>query len=267
MDQLVVEIEALKDKVESTVGEPAIREKLMAVLKKASKVSGREIDRGELKRGKKEMKCAKKSDFGESMDIDARNVTSGKRQKRKKGATTTKQRADVNCHVPQPVKKLRSMQIKVGDHVSADPTLFDGDVKGSFSSTNPERQFGVVTKVLDKRKFVKVQWRDGVISPKVRAVDVRVERRKLTVDNIMTVLILEGKQVQYESADKSNWPADFFHALVKSDWRSWVTAVKKEISSWDDFDAKYWRGACVRKCNSKGDLTVGAHCDEIVVVI
>ena len=72
----------------------------------------------------------------------------------------------------------------------------------------------MVTKVLDKRKFVKVQWRDGVISPKVRAVDVRVERRKLTVDNIMTVLILEGKQVQYESADKSNWPADFFHALA-----------------------------------------------------
>ena len=30
---------------------------------------------------------------------------------------------------------------------------------------------------------------------------------------------------------------NFFEALVKSDWREWVQAVKREISSWLDFDA------------------------------
>jgi len=227
MDQLAVDIEALREKVENTVGERAIREKLVAVLKKACKVSGREIDRGELKSGKRQKRNKKPTVTKQHAGENAIGHES----------PTEKRRAVTKCGGPQPAKKLRAMHVKVGDLVSADPTLFDGDVGGSFSSTNPERQFGLVTKVLDKRKFVRVQWTDGEVSPKVRAVDVRVEKRKLTVANVLTVLILEGKQVQYESADKSNWPADFFHALVKRDWRSWVTAVKKEISSWDDFDA------------------------------
>ena len=121
--------------------------------------------------------------------------------------------------------------------MSADAAIFDGDISGSFSRDHPDRQHGVVTKVIDKRKLLLVRWvGDGLIM-KVRAMDVRIEKRKMSTSNILTVLILEGKEVAYESTDKSEWPADFFHALVKSDWRQWVASVKKEIASWDNFNA------------------------------
>ena len=67
--------------------------------------------------------------------------------------------------------------------------------------------------------------------------DVRIEKRKLSASNILSVLIMEGKEVECESTDKSEWPADSFRALVKSDWRQWVASVKKEIASWGDFNA------------------------------
>ncbi len=34
-----------------------------------------------------------------------------------------------------------------------------------------------------------------------------------------------------------NWPRDFLQAMMKEDWREWVSAVKKEIESWHLFDA------------------------------
>jgi hypothetical protein len=33
------------------------------------------------------------------------------------------------------------------------------------------------------------------------------------------------------------WPNDFYEALVRPDWRSWVEAVKNEIESWIIFEA------------------------------
>jgi len=71
VDQLNLEIRALKNKVESSVGEPSIREKLMAALGKAANVSSGEIGHGELKNEKASAK------YGVSSD----DVISGKRRK------------------------------------------------------------------------------------------------------------------------------------------------------------------------------------------
>ena len=64
-----------------------------------------------------------------------------------------------------------------------------------------------------------------------------MEKAKVTSNMILTVMLSEGERVSYEAADKSSWPSDFFQALVKTDWRDWVAAVKKEIGSWMDFNA------------------------------
>jgi hypothetical protein len=34
-----------------------------------------------------------------------------------------------------------------------------------------------------------------------------------------------------------SWPKDFYEALVRPDWRLWVSAVKDEMKSWIIFEA------------------------------
>ena len=123
------------------------------------------------------------------------------------------------------------MKVASGNLISVKSTLFDCDTPGSYSKDNPGLCYGVETRVLDKRKYLMVRWTGEETS------DVRVERRKLSSANILTVMILEGKKAAFESEDKSNWPPDFFHALVKTHWRKWMEAVKKEIDSWHNFNA------------------------------
>ena len=41
----------------------------------------------------------------------------------------------------------------------------------------------------------------------------------------------------FPQVSKNKWPKDFFQLLVKSDWRRWVAAVKKEIAGWTDNNA------------------------------
>jgi hypothetical protein len=51
--------------------------------------------------------------------------------------------------------------------------------------------------------------------------------------------ILEVHAQIHEAAhdEPGNWPKDFLQAMMKEDWREWVSAVKKEIESWHLFDA------------------------------
>lgn len=65
----------------------------------------------------------------------------------------------------------------------------------------------------------------------------RLEKPKKNVAFIITCIMVEALKVGENPLDKKYWPKDFFHALVRPDWREWVCAVKKEISSWLDFDA------------------------------
>ena len=51
--------------------------------------------------------------------------------------------------------------------------------------------------------------------------------------------VLEVHAQIHEAAhdEPGNWPKDFLQAMMKEDWREWVSAVKKEIESWHLFDA------------------------------
>ncbi len=40
-----------------------------------------------------------------------------------------------------------------------------------------------------------------------------------------------------EENEETNWPKDFFEALVRKDWREWIVSVQKENESWRTFDA------------------------------
>ncbi len=50
-------------------------------------------------------------------------------------------------------------------------------------------------------------------------------------------MLIEGNKVAFAPKDKNDWPKDFSEVLVRSDWRKWVEAVKKEIAGWDDNNA------------------------------
>ena len=229
-DQLTADILELRKKVEEGISEPSIRAKIVAGLKRAASASGGEIEKGELKRGKKKVKT-KKAKFDQEINVDEANVIHGKRVRQVQPLmepTISKKGL--------PVKNKSRAEITVGDLVSTPSRMFDGEIPGSYSKNNPDRCWGEVTKVLERGALLQVIWKKDNVMFEIRAADVRVERKKLTSSAILSVLITEGKVAAYESADKSNWPADFFHALVKSDWRKWVEAVKKEIGSWLDFN-------------------------------
>ena len=243
-DQLTADILELKTKVEKGVSEPAIRAKIVAELVKAANATGGVIEKGELKRGKGKV-GTKKARLDQEINIDEVNVIHGKRVRRAvKGSESQtgavignkKQSTNVKHNKGCSTKKISRAAIAIGDLVSAPSSLFDGEIPGSYSKNNPDRCWGVVTKVLKRGALLQVTWTKDNVKFEVLAADVRVEKKKLTCSAILSVLITEGKVVAYESADKSNWPTDFFHALVQSDWRKWVEAVKKEIDSWLDFN-------------------------------
>jgi len=125
----------------------------------------------------------------------------------------------------------------VGDMVSAPSTIFDGLNPGSYSKTHPLRCPGVVTKTFKDRKLVQVLWTEDNTKNNVAYSDLRIEKKKVSASMILACMLIEGSKAKFEASDKSTWPLNFFEALVKSDWREWVQAVKKEISSWLDFDA------------------------------
>jgi hypothetical protein len=54
---------------------------------------------------------------------------------------------------------------------------------------------------------------------------------------ILSVLELNAEITSSTKGGPGNLPKDFWQALVSPEWRSWVSAVKAEIESWDLFDA------------------------------
>ena len=78
--------------------------------------------------------------------------------------------------------------------------------------------------------------------------DIKMEdvRRKIegwfkTSTAIMCVLPILEVHAQIHGAvqndEPGNWPKDFLQAMMKDDWREWISAIKKEIESWHLFDA------------------------------
>ncbi len=130
---------------------------------------------------------------------------------------------------------VKRFPFQVGDGVSVSAKIFDGSEPGSFSKENPERQLGIVVKLLPEKNIVEVEWLDGLVD-RVDRKDLRIERPKATAAMILTVLLETFKKGE-DPMDKDKWPKNFFEALVRPDWRGWVEAVKKEIASWLTFDA------------------------------
>ena len=135
-------------------------------------------------------------------------------------------------------KSKGNARIGVGDMVSLPATAFDGDEPGSYSKDNPGPCFGKVL-VKEVNGMVEVEWLDGS-KDKVKLRDLKLEARKKSLDAVVSriiVLMVEGEQVAFESKEKTDWPKNFFEVLVRKDWRSWVQAVKKELTGWDSNNA------------------------------
>ncbi len=67
-----------------------------------------------------------------------------------------------------------------------------------------------------------------------------VEKEKLTSDKAVAAivaLLIEGDTVRSVPIDEKEWPKPFFEVLVRSDWRRWVEAVKKETDAQNDNNA------------------------------
>jgi hypothetical protein len=54
---------------------------------------------------------------------------------------------------------------------------------------------------------------------------------------ILPILEVNAQLHGIANDEPGNWPKDFLQAMMKEDWREWVSAVKKEIESWHLFDA------------------------------
>ncbi len=109
--------------------------------------------------------------------------------------------------------------------------IFDGDRPGSYSKKHRGKAFGVVIKIGSKRNVVQVKWSDDS-KDMVKISDLKLEKRKVDVMFIVSVMVMEVLKRPPDPNDKSLWPRDFFEALTMPDWREWILAVKKEISSW-----------------------------------
>ena len=220
---LASEIRALKEKAATTISDPGIRKRVIDSITKLQDASAQVVEKGQLKKGKKVR-----------YKIDVANIVSGKRKR-------DVVEKDQPSQAP-PKRKVREKQsrakfgLKSGDAVSVAPQLFDGKRPGSFSKTNPSRQFGTVKKVWAGRRLAQIEWLDKSKNL-VKYEDLKVEKLKVDAALIVTIMMAEALKGSKDPLDKDGWPKNFFDAMVSPDWREWVLAIKKEVASWADFNA------------------------------
>jgi hypothetical protein len=70
----------------------------------------------------------------------------------------------------------------------------------------------------------------------VTSAQIKLEVRKWD-DASVLVHLMEGERITFDANAKEAWPKNFFGALVRSDWRKWVEAIKKELAGWDENNA------------------------------
>jgi hypothetical protein len=213
---------ALKEKAEKTISDPGIRKRVIDSIIDLEEASANVIPRNQLKKGK-----------NVKFKIDTSNIVQGSR-KRKSIDDGTEAKPIKEQKKARKVSK--KTMLKKGDAISVSSKLFDGNEPGSFSATNRERQFGTVLRVWPAKKLLQIEWLDGSKNI-VKLEDVRTEKVKVDAAMMVTVMMLSSLKAPKDPLDKDGWPRDFFEALVSPDWREWVLAIKKEISSWNDFNA------------------------------
>ena len=223
-DDLATGIEALKEKAKLTISDPGIRKRVIDSITKVQDVASRVVERGQLKKSK-----------NVKFKVDVSNVVCGKRVREKSMNENDIQRLPKKMKVTDKGSRAK-FGIKPGDAISVAPEIFDGKVPGSFSKTNKERQFGIVKRVWAGKRIAQVEWLDGSKNI-VRYSELRIEKLKVDAAYMVTVMIVNALKAPKDPLDKEGWPRDFFEAMVSPDWREWILAIKKEIASWNDFNA------------------------------
>jgi hypothetical protein len=222
---LAAGIANLKARVERQIEDPGIRSKVLNALQQADDNASGVMRKGILKRGKKS-----------NATINKDNILGHQRRRVSPEKSDSSSESQLPEKEAEKVKKVNQFEYNQGDIISVSSKLFDEEGSKNFSKANPERQFGVIKRVWKAKKIVQVEWTDGTTWIN-DGKQLRIEKPKNNVAFVITCVMVAALKVGENPMDKKFWPKDFFHALVRPDWREWVCAVKKEISSWLDFDA------------------------------
>ncbi len=135
-------------------------------------------------------------------------------------------------------KKKKKVHFKRKMRVSIKTVDFDGSVPGSWSKGRPKLTFGTL---LGWRKDgnATVLWEgEKLVDKKFNPNLHQLTPAPLSSMIITIMMALEvGSIPSYSPTDQSGaWPKNFLEALVRSDWRDWVMAVRKENSEWQSND-------------------------------
>ena len=186
-----------------------------------------------------------------SSDLSEENIKTSKRQRNKVVKFSRLQNDDerikkhngttegIHKNKQKSILKQGRKIAKVGDLISVCPEIFDGETPGSYSKLYPDRVYGTV-KAIAKNGIATVIWVEDGSMNDCKIKDLKVEKEKFTTETIIAkivALLVEGDKVPAAPEDESTMPRNFFEVLVRSDWRLWVEAVKKELDAWDDNNA------------------------------
>ena len=135
-------ISEMKERAEREISNPGIRQRVIQSLKEARESFEKVAKKRSLKKGKRSDKS----------NVNLNNVVNEKRSRNNKRVRIKDVKELESNIVKRIKKKVKDRKIKliafsVGDIVTADPKLFDGDKPGSYSRDNPELQVGEVIKV------------------------------------------------------------------------------------------------------------------------
>jgi hypothetical protein len=224
-------ISKMKERAEKEISNPGIRQRVIQSLKEARESFDKVAKKGSLKKGKKSDKS----------NVSTDNVVN---EKRSTGTPRVrfKDYKDLENNIVKGIrKKVKDRKIKlitfsVGDTVTADSKLFDGDKPGSYSKDHPELQVGEVIKVWNNKGIAQIKWLDGSKSYQKLA-DLMMQKLKNVAAYIVGIMMVSGPKKAEDPNDKNLWPKDFFQAMIRPDWREWISAVKTEIASWLVFNA------------------------------
>ncbi len=120
--------------------------------------------------------------------------------------------------------------------------LWDGDAETMKSPiTHLERMIKEAAPANPTTSLL-LQERIKEIEMEVRMEDVRRQnegwfKTSTSFACVLPILEVHAQLHGIANDEPGNWLRDFLQAMMKDDWREWVSAVKKEIESWHLFDA------------------------------
>jgi hypothetical protein len=152
------------------------------------------------------------------------------------------------------LKEIRKRAvIQVGDQVRIKTIRFGKH----YAKGKPEYTRGKVTKIKGKKASVLYEGGEEIYDTYLNHLEKTRCEDDWEEDNVVATVIYKGKRYKRsqtfytimaslevgsalkrsEENEETNWPKDFFEALVRKDWREWVVAVQKENESWRTFEA------------------------------